>query len=234
MSGDAQQSVSAQGTGSTSNKSLIAEFRLDMPLLRRTFQRAPDVAVDVEQELAVDDTQPLLTIRAIGDDAIEFAEFERALSADETVADVERLNVESTGERRYRLSVPRIHSLYWTWATQGAVLLDATHRSGEWAFRLRVPDREAFAELREHCREREWGFTLTQLKQTPSADGNGGTRTRSTTKQRELLNVALERGYFDIPRGVSLRELAAEFDISDQAASERLRRALSNHLDITH
>ena len=45
-----------------------------------------------------------------------------------------------------------------------------------------------------------------------------------------LLTAAIEGGYFEIPRGIAMSDLAARFDISDQAASERLRRALSNTL----
>jgi predicted DNA binding protein len=40
--------------------------------------------------------------------------------------------------------------------------------------------------------------------------------------------VVVEEGYFDVPCRVTMADLAAEFDISNQAASERLRRGLSN------
>lgn len=43
--------------------------------------------------------------------------------------------------------------------------------------------------------------------------------------QYEALRIAYERGYFAIPRQVSLDDIAAELDISASAASERLRRA---------
>ena len=46
-----------------------------------------------------------------------------------------------------------------------------------------------------------------------------------TPVQRETVEAALELGYFDIPRGVSMEELAAELDITPNAVSERLRRA---------
>jgi predicted DNA binding protein len=38
--------------------------------------------------------------------------------------------------------------------------------------------------------------------------------------------LAVRRGYYDIPRRTSMGELAAELGISDQAVSERLRRAI--------
>ena len=47
-----------------------------------------------------------------------------------------------------------------------------------------------------------------------------------TAPQRETLMYAVEMGYYALPRQISTQEIANEFDISDQAASERLRRAI--------
>jgi len=44
-------------------------------------------------------------------------------------------------------------------------------------------------------------------------------------RQRELLNLALEEGYFDIPRRVTLEELAEEMGITKTTASNHLRKA---------
>lgn len=44
-------------------------------------------------------------------------------------------------------------------------------------------------------------------------------------RQRQLLNLALEEGYFDIPRRVTLEELAGEMDITKTTASNHLRKA---------
>lgn len=44
-------------------------------------------------------------------------------------------------------------------------------------------------------------------------------------RQRELLNLALEEGYFDIPRQITLEELAEEMGITKTTASNHLRKA---------
>lgn len=44
-------------------------------------------------------------------------------------------------------------------------------------------------------------------------------------RQRELLNLALTEGYFDIPRKVTLEELADEMGITKTTASNHLRKA---------
>jgi len=47
-----------------------------------------------------------------------------------------------------------------------------------------------------------------------------------TEKQQELLAVAHEEGYFDVPRGISQDELADRLGVSKSAVSQRLRRAI--------
>lgn len=44
-------------------------------------------------------------------------------------------------------------------------------------------------------------------------------------RQRELLTLALEHGYFEIPRQVTLEELADHMDITKTTASNHLRKA---------
>jgi predicted DNA binding protein len=52
-----------------------------------------------------------------------------------------------------------------------------------------------------------------------------------TTAQREALVLAVESGYYDIPRTCTTVEVAEELGISDQAVTERLRRAIVNLVD---
>ncbi|MCO8243420.1 MULTISPECIES: helix-turn-helix domain-containing protein [unclassified Haladaptatus] len=44
-------------------------------------------------------------------------------------------------------------------------------------------------------------------------------------RQREFLNTSVENGYFEIPREVTLEELAEEMDITKTTASNHLRKA---------
>ncbi len=45
-----------------------------------------------------------------------------------------------------------------------------------------------------------------------------------TEEQKQLLCMAFERGYYEIPRRISQNELAHKLDISTSAISQRLRR----------
>ena len=49
-----------------------------------------------------------------------------------------------------------------------------------------------------------------------------------TEKQEAVLLEAVEGGYFEVPRGSTLDDVAARLSISEQAASERLRRAMAS------
>jgi hypothetical protein len=49
-----------------------------------------------------------------------------------------------------------------------------------------------------------------------------------TGAQREAIRVAADRGYFKVPREVSLKEIAEQLGVSEQAVSQRLRRGLGN------
>lgn len=46
-----------------------------------------------------------------------------------------------------------------------------------------------------------------------------------TEKQRDTVELALETGYYDRPRGTDLAELAGKLDISRSAVSQRIRAA---------
>jgi predicted DNA binding protein len=50
-------------------------------------------------------------------------------------------------------------------------------------------------------------------------------------RQLEILNLAIERGYYEIPREVTLQDLADEMEISKTTASHQLRRAESQIMD---
>ena len=78
--------------------------------------------------------------------------------------------------------------------------------------------------------QRNSEFQLDRLTcdREPEPPGDG-----LTNHQHEALRTAFEMGYFDIPRQVSLEEIAAELNISASSLSERLRRAQSQLIQET-
>jgi predicted DNA binding protein len=58
-------------------------------------------------------------------------------------------------------------------------------------------------------------------RKSPSRSAGG-----PTDEQKKLLREAVKKGYFKVPRQVSLSELAASRGISDREASKSLRRGV--------
>lgn len=68
-------------------------------------------------------------------------------------------------------------------------------------------------------------YELRSLVRTTETDG------LVTSRQREVLEAAHRRGYFEVPRDVTLAELADELDVDTSTASTILRRGTSTILE---
>lgn len=106
-----------------------------------------------------------------------------------------------------------------------AHLLEASGTARQWSFELRFPSHEALSTFREHCVSAGVPLDVRRIFNPTRPDA--GPWYGLTPPQREVLVRAVEAGYYSIPRQISTKELAEEFDISDQAVTERLRRAIT-------
>ncbi|KTG10187.1 transcriptional regulator [Haloprofundus marisrubri] len=70
---------------------------------------------------------------------------------------------------------------------------------------------------------------ITSAERTPPR--NSGSADVLTPAQREVFDLARERGYYQWPRGVSTRELAAAAGLSKSTLLEHLRKAEAKLLD---
>lgn len=203
---------------------IIAEVRLDHAdlFLRPTLERTPDITVEPEYRTMLGPDKMLLFFTAHGD-AETFDAFETALESDPTVADpllVDRY----PGRRVYRVELTA-SALTFTPKTAevGGRVLDTTSSRDGWIVQLRFPDRDALVAFNEYCRGHDITFQVNHLRVSDDEeDGVIGL----TDKQQELLTVAYEEGYFDVPRGISQNELAERLGVSKSAISQRLRRAI--------
>ncbi|MFC6757357.1 MULTISPECIES: helix-turn-helix domain-containing protein [Haloarcula] len=120
-------------------------------------------------------------------------------------------------------------SFFRSIAETGATILSATGGPDTWAFELRFPTYETLEAFREHCSARNVLVEIDRIY-NPSRPESGPFY-GLTQPQREALVRAVEGGYYSIPRRVSTKDLAEEFGISDQAVTERLRRAILTLVD---
>ena len=102
-----------------------------------------------------------------------------------------------------------------------AKILEATGTSDTWDFRLRFSSHEDLSTFNMSITENDIPVTLRHIyNPTPPEEASP-----LTSAQRELLLTAYRRGYFEVPRGTTLSELADDVEVSDSALSQRLRRA---------
>lgn len=201
---------------------MIAEFSLNAEVLRESLRAAPELTVRLEQLYSTPDDPLRNVFWATGPGADAF---EAALPSDPSITDWVRLETTEIG-RLYRITyAPDIVDLqlYRVAGEVDGLVLDATATDGRYELRMRFPNRAAFDTFRTRGAALGVDFDL-QAIYTPQTDVTEDDCVL-TDAQYETLLAAFEQGYYEIPRGVSLAELATQFGVSDQAVSERLRRA---------
>lgn len=116
-------------------------------------------------------------------------------------------------------------------AEAAPTVLEATADRAGCRLVLCFPDEAALEAFRRTCRGR--GVAIGVERVYDPDEWYRLHQYRLTESQREALAVALARGYYRIPRDCSLDEVASALGISEQAASERLRRGLHSLLGAT-
>ncbi|SFR37595.1 helix-turn-helix domain-containing protein [Halogeometricum limi] len=106
----------------------------------------------------------------------------------------------------------------------GGHILAATGSSETWEFECRFPGYEDLAAFNRACVDARVSIDVHRVYNPTKPDA--GPWYGLTPRQRETLLLAVEEGYYDIPRRITTVELADELGISDQAVTERLRRAI--------
>lgn len=190
--------------------------------LAETLQTLPEVSVECERIVAgpSDTVMPLLWVRGTPQSA-----FEDALADDPTVTD-DRFLIGSEGawlyEMRWAANVQLVLEILTNTA---ALVLDAVGSADGWNLRVLFPDRDALTSTNKFCEAHNLTFEITAVRTLdPEHSHHRTPYTGLTDAQHETLTYAYKRGYFEIPRRVTLTDLASELEISHQALSERLRR----------
>lgn len=104
----------------------------------------------------------------------------------------------------------------------GGTICNLTASGDAWTLTVRFSSRELASRAYERLEERPATVTIGRLYEGMATQVH---TTGLTQEQHETLHAAIEHGYFDIPRSITMEELADELGVSHQAVSERLRRA---------
>lgn len=200
---------------------MIIETSLQLDLLAEVFEAAEQRRVSLERFTATAQIPLQSVFWLFGADSPR-----HEVAADPSITEVRTLS-RSDEATLFRARHPRdlpIVEAYTAAVANDTVLLDAVGNVDGWWLKLWLPDREGVRRFREDCRD--VGISIEVRSVYADDPRPSGERYGLTDCQWEILQLALQRGYFTIPRETSLAELAAELDISGQAASERLRRGM--------
>ncbi|WP_266079532.1 helix-turn-helix domain-containing protein [Haladaptatus caseinilyticus] len=206
--------------------SVIADFTVPPEhfVLAHTMHDGPGVAVEIERVVVRTESSLTPYFRATGS-ALDT--FEESIEDDGTVTNITTLErVED--ERFYRARWTRnVDHLITGLRDAEATVMHARASDGEWDLRMLFPNRSALSGFYDHC-SAEYDYTLKGVfdRSNPATFGEY----EVTPEQRDTLVLALENGYFEVPRRITMDELAEEFGISTQSVSQRLRRGHANVL----
>jgi predicted DNA binding protein len=212
---------------------VIAEFQVPVEdfLLSAALRAAPEMHVEVRRVVADGAEEVTPYFWAWGGD---FDAFEAALADDETVRDVSTMEASEETERVYRARWEygaHGEGVVYAVSRVGATILHATAAGGAWELRILFPDDDALSSFHEFCNDHGLSLDVAQLFHPHDPADLG--EYDLTPEQREVLVTAYEMGYFSVPREATLRDVADELGISENAASARLRRGHDNLLGST-
>lgn len=201
--------------------SIIADTKIQSSrlVLAETLDSLSGIKVDLVQEAGLDSEQPYLFFWASGGD---IEAFKRKMYEDDTVTDIEcYTKIDGGALYRARITAATEIVVYPILVKIGAEMIDFGYADGWWHGKMRLPDRDQLTTLEQWCDERDVDF---ELKSLYSNGQDVDSQSNLTEGQHEVLTVALEVGYFDIPRKGNLSDIGDELNVSRQAVSERLRR----------
>jgi predicted DNA binding protein len=207
----------------------IIEFELpaDEFALHETLTACPDATFEVERVVATapDQITPYVWVQA--DD---FDRLERAFESDPTVTDATLLS-ETDAERSYRMEwTGPIDLIVHLLTEQDGTITHADGRDNVWYLRVLFPDHTALTKAHDYAIENEFSLNVQAIY---GMEDERHTQFGLTNGQSEALTASFERGYFKVPRDVSLTEFAEQEEISHQALSERLRRGINSLIEHT-
>ena len=188
--------------------------------LGRILDAYPNVEIELERLVPLQDgIMPLFWV-SDGDSAA----IEETLRTDSMTKSISRLT--QMGSRV-------LYEIKWSSDMDGLVnallesdarLLAAEGTADLWDFRIQFNRRSDMAHFRDLCDDAGISLTLRRLYNPTLPEESGSL----SDEQYEALVTAFRAGYFDVPRGSKMSDLAAGYGVSDSAFSQRIRRGISS------
>ena len=197
---------------------MVTIVQLQVPAMETPFAETVECEPSLELELEQVVMTAEIPIRIRGPSR---EDVERALSSTRSIEEYGLIS-EQDEEWVYSIQCEEnFQILSWIVET-GGTILTATLSDGTWSVRLRYTDHENVVRTVNQLRRNNITTDVTAIRKVSRDDL---TEAALTDEQYEALEVAVEYGYFEIPRRTTLMELSEHLGISHQSLSERLRRA---------
>ncbi len=208
---------------------ILAVFRVEHPAIALTATVAHDASA-VIHPISGAGTDPSGDRHLFSVRSSDFDRFEDGLAGDPTV-DAFECVVELGDEAVYALRYTDRVVLFSTEVARlNGVVLEMENEGTTWRLKTWLPDRSAAQALWDFATDHDVDVELVRINEYGSVlEGSYGL----TEAQREAVLAALDLGYFDQPRGVTLGELAEKLDISEPSASRLVRRGLRRLITAT-
>jgi len=200
--------------------STITDIRVpaDVFPLGRILQAYPDVEIELERVVPTrDEIIPLFWVESGNERAVE-----ETLKEDPLVLEIAALT--RTPDRiLYSVNWSSdIDSLLGIIMDLDVDVLTAEGTANHWEFRLQFADREQLTQFRRACQNEDIPLDLLRVYNQTMPPNEGPL----TAEQSDALATAYERGFWNVPREITQKELAKLVGISDNSMSQRLRRGV--------
>jgi len=204
----------------------VATFTLESEQfpLGSVFVNLPEATVQLERVVPdANGVVPYFWVRGVESDAIV-----EQFSAHPGVKEIEHVD-DVDGEYLLRCRWPSTYDgILNALVEPDIVLLSAVGTAEEWTFEVRGESRSSIDAFYQRCQDRGVPISLSVVHALRPIEE----RHDLTEKQREALQLAFERGYYDSPRTVTLEAVAEELEITPQALASRLRRGTRRLIDM--
>lgn len=187
--------------------------------LYETLQQYPNAEFDILRLVTDGTDRALPFVWATGADLLglpDALESDPSTEAVDIVADLE-------DEYLFRMEwIGHIRMIAHLLVEEDASIMDATGRNGSWRFRMLYPERDSVSRTDEFCED--YGIDIEFRRIYQLSDSHRQGQFGLSESQYETLSKAYRDGFYQVPRSVTLEELADQLGVSHQALSERMRR----------
>lgn len=204
---------------------MYVEFHHRSEIFHQTLRETDGVEVMV-RNLATAPETPLRLIAAVTGDGCDV--FHSQVAEDPSVAELKLLEDGDLRRLYWMQAVPGTidQRAYEAAVDAGGVYLQSRWAGDGWYTTMNYPDQDSFDEYQRRIDEAGMEIEPTVVRVGRYLISGGAVDL--TEKQEAVLLEAVEGGYFEVPRGSTLGDIGARLGISEQAASERLRRAMAS------